>query len=98
MIDSLKGMVNFSYEYFLSKKSKPESKEYSTTKDKKNYHEEYFEEINEELARDWKELYAFNKGEIRSKADFERKKKKIEEMNRRRRYKRMSFIFFKYEL
>ena len=52
MIDSLKGMVNFSYEYFLSKKSKPESKEYSTTKDKKNYHEEYFEEINEELARD----------------------------------------------
>ena len=31
---------------------------------------------DEELARDVKELYAVNKGEIRSKADFERKKKK----------------------
>ena len=37
---------------------------------------------DEELARDVKELYAVNKGEIRSKADFERKKKEIEDMNR----------------
>ena len=37
---------------------------------------------DEELARDVKELYAVNKGEIRSKADFERKKKEIEEQNR----------------
>ena len=36
---------------------------------------------DEELARDVKELYAVNKGEIRSKADFERKKKEIEAMN-----------------
>ena len=36
---------------------------------------------DEELARDVKELYAENKGEIRSKADFERKKKEIEAMN-----------------
>jgi hypothetical protein len=37
---------------------------------------------DEELARDVKELYAVNKGEIRSKADFDRKKREIEEMNR----------------
>ena len=37
---------------------------------------------DEELARDVKELYAVNKGEIRSKADFERKKKEIEDLNR----------------
>ena len=37
---------------------------------------------DEELARDVKELYAVNKGEIRNKADFERKKREIEEMNR----------------
>ena len=37
---------------------------------------------DEELARDVKELYAVNKGEIRCKADFEKKKKEIEEMNR----------------
>ena len=37
---------------------------------------------DEELARDVKELYAVNKGEIRSKADFERKKKEIDEANR----------------
>ena len=37
---------------------------------------------DEELARDVKELYAVNKGEIRSKEDFERKKREIEEMNR----------------
>jgi hypothetical protein len=37
---------------------------------------------DEELARDVKELYAMNKGEIRSKADFERKKKEIEDLNR----------------
>ena len=37
---------------------------------------------DEELARDVKELYAVNKGEIRSKLDFDRKKKEIEEMNR----------------
>ena len=37
---------------------------------------------DEELARDVKELYAVNKGEIRSKADFDRKKKELEEMNR----------------
>ena len=37
---------------------------------------------DEELARDVKELYAVNKGEIRSKADFDRKKKEIEEANR----------------
>ena len=36
---------------------------------------------DEELARDVKELYAVNKGEIRSKEDFERKKKEIEAMN-----------------
>ena len=36
---------------------------------------------DEELARDVKELYAVIKGEIRSKADFERKKKEIEAMN-----------------
>ena len=34
------------------------------------------------FAGDAKELYAVNKGEIRSKADFERKKKEIEDMNR----------------
>ena len=37
---------------------------------------------DEELARDVKELYAVNKGEIRSKADFDRKKKEIESMNK----------------
>ena len=37
---------------------------------------------DEELARDVKELYAVNKGEIRSKADFERKKRELESMNR----------------
>ena len=37
---------------------------------------------DEELARDVKELYAVNKGEIRNKADFDRKKREIEEMNR----------------
>ena len=37
---------------------------------------------DEELARDVKELYAVNKGEIRNKADFERKRREIEEMNR----------------
>ena len=37
---------------------------------------------DEELARDVKELYAVNKGEIRSKSDFERKKRELESMNR----------------
>ena len=37
---------------------------------------------DEELCRDVKELYAVNKGEIRCKADFDRKKREIEEMNR----------------
>ena len=37
---------------------------------------------DEELARDVKELYAVNKGEIRSKADFDRKKREIEEIFR----------------
>ncbi len=37
---------------------------------------------DEELARDVKELYAVNKGEIRSKADFDRKKREIELLNR----------------
>ena len=37
---------------------------------------------DEELARDVKELYAVNKGEIRSKADFDRKKREQEELNR----------------
>ena len=37
---------------------------------------------DEELARDVKELYAVNKGEIRSKADFDRKKREIESMNK----------------
>ena len=37
---------------------------------------------DEELARDVKELYAVNKGEIRSKEDFDRKKREYEEMNR----------------
>ena len=36
---------------------------------------------DEELARDVKELYSLNKGEIRSKADFDLKKKEIEAMN-----------------
>ena len=31
---------------------------------------------DEELARDVKELYTVNKGEIRSKADFDKKKEK----------------------
>ena len=34
---------------------------------------------DEELARDVKELYAVYKGEIRSKTDFDRKKREIEE-------------------
>ena len=37
---------------------------------------------DEELARDVKELYAVNKGEIRSKEDFDRKKGEIELLNR----------------
>ena len=37
---------------------------------------------DEELARDVKELYAVNKGEIRSKEDFDRKKREIELLNR----------------
>ena len=37
---------------------------------------------DEELARDVKELYAVNKGEIRSKADFDMKKKEMEESNK----------------
>ena len=37
---------------------------------------------DEELARDVKELYAVNKGEIRSKEDFYRKKKEIEDMDK----------------
>ena len=37
---------------------------------------------DEELARNVKELYAVNKGEIRSEADFLRKKKELEEMNK----------------
>ena len=37
---------------------------------------------DEELARDVKELYSLNKGEIRSKADFDLKKKEMEESNK----------------
>ena len=37
---------------------------------------------DEELARDVKELYSLNKGEIRSKADFDMKKKEMEESNK----------------
>ena len=37
---------------------------------------------DEELARDVKELYSLNKGEIRSKADFDVKKKEMEESNK----------------
>ena len=37
---------------------------------------------DEELARDVKELYAVNKGDIRCKADFDRKKKEIELANK----------------
>ena len=37
---------------------------------------------DEELARDVKELYAVNNGEIRSKEDFDRKKREIELLNR----------------
>ena len=37
---------------------------------------------DEQLARDVKELYSLNKGEIRSKADFDMKKKEIEELNK----------------
>ena len=37
---------------------------------------------DEELARDVKELYAVNKGEIRSEADFLRKRKEIDDLNR----------------
>jgi len=37
---------------------------------------------DEELCRSVKELYAVNKGEIRCKADFDRKKREIEEANR----------------
>ena len=37
---------------------------------------------DEELARDVKELYAVNKGEIKSEADFNRKKKEIEDQNK----------------
>ena len=37
---------------------------------------------DEELARDVKELYAVNKGEIRCKEDFDRKKREIELLNR----------------
>ena len=37
---------------------------------------------DEELARDVKELYAVNKGEIRSKAILTKKKREIEEINR----------------
>jgi hypothetical protein len=37
---------------------------------------------DEELARNVKELYAVNKGEIRSEADFKKKKDEINEMNR----------------
>lgn len=36
---------------------------------------------DEELARDVKELYAVNKGEIRCKADFDKKKAELESMN-----------------
>ena len=44
--DNLKDMFNFSYENFLSKKSEPESKEYSINKGNENSKEEYFEERN----------------------------------------------------
>ena len=37
---------------------------------------------DEELARDVKELYSLNKGELRSKADFDMKKKEMEESNK----------------
>ena len=37
---------------------------------------------DEELARDVKELYSLNKGEIKSKADFDMKKKEMEESNK----------------
>ena len=46
LYDNLKDMFNFSYENFLSKKSEPESKEYSINKVNENSKEEYFEERN----------------------------------------------------
>ena len=51
---------------------------------------------DEELARDVKELYAVNKGEIRSKADFEKKKKRNRGNESRRRQQGTTFILIKY--
>ena len=52
---------------------------------------------DEELAGDEKELYAVNKGEIRSKADFERKKGKLNKWIEKKTQKKC-FIFFRYEI